>query len=88
MQEAYHRLGWTADEHKIVFYEDDGRIAGRNPIWVQTTLTLVVWIFERVGIITNLGNTKAMMCNPGLIWEKQETSSYKRRAAGEGATFW
>ena len=49
-QEAHHGFGWAAGEHKIVFCEDGGGIAGYNPIWVQTTLTAMVSIFERVGL--------------------------------------
>ena len=57
-QEVHHRFGWSAGEHKICFYADDGRIAGRNPIWVQTILQAIVRMFERVGLQTNLGRTK------------------------------
>ena len=33
-QKAHHKFGWAAGEHCIVFYADNGRIVGRNPIWV------------------------------------------------------
>ena len=77
-----------AGEHSSVFYADNGRIAGRNPIWVQTKLTAVVRMFDRVELIQNLGKTKAMVCTPGFIWGQQRTFFYKRRAMGEGDTFW
>ena len=32
-------------KQKIYFYADDGQIAGRNPIWVQTALTAMVRMF-------------------------------------------
>ena len=38
-QEAHHGFGWASGEQKIVFYADDSRIAGRNPIWFHKTLT-------------------------------------------------
>ena len=63
-QEAQHGLGWTVGEHNIVLYVDDGHIVGRNPIWIQTTLTTVVRIFEIVGLQKNLCKTKAMVCTP------------------------
>ena len=31
-QEAQHMMGWEVGKHAIVFYTDDGRIKGRNPI--------------------------------------------------------
>ena len=33
-QEAHHGFGWSTGEHNIFLYADDGRIAGRDPIWV------------------------------------------------------
>ena len=47
-QEAHHGFGWAVGKHNIRFYADDGQIAGRNPIWVQTALTAMVIISERV----------------------------------------
>ena len=44
-QESHHGFGWVEVEHNIVFYVENIRIAGRNPIWVQTTLTEMVRIF-------------------------------------------
>ena len=67
-QEANHGLGWAAVQHNIVLYTDDGRIAVHNPICVHMTLTAVVSMFEMVGLQTNLGKTKAMVCTPSLIW--------------------
>ena len=36
---------------------------------------------------TNLEKTKAMVCTHGFIWRKWGKLAYKRREAGEGATF-
>ena len=71
----------------IVFYAKDGLIAGNNPIWVQMKLTAVVSIFDRVGLLTNIGKTKAMVCTPGFIKGQQGTATYKSIAKGEGGTF-
>ena len=59
-----------AGEHNIVSYADDGCIASRESFWVQMTLPVVVRMFKRVGLQTNLGNTKSMACNPDFIWGK------------------
>ena len=37
-QDSQHVLGWETGDQVIVFYADGGRIAGRNPIWIQGTL--------------------------------------------------
>ena len=76
-QEAQHGFGWSAGEHNICLYADGRRIAGRDLIWVQTVLTTMVRMFERVGLQTNLNNTKAMMSTPGLIQGKQGAEAYK-----------
>ena len=60
----------------------DGRIAGSDHIWVQDALTVKVVTFRRVGIETNLKNTKAPVCTPGYIWVKWIKAAYKRRATG------
>ena len=84
-QKSHHRFCWAAGEHCIVFYADDDKIVGRNPIWVQMIMTYTVRMFERVELQTNLGKTKLMLFTLGLIWGYQGTSSYMRRAKVEGA---
>ena len=74
-QEAHHGLGWEEEYHNIVFYADYGRISDCNPISVRTTLMVVVSMLRRVGLQKNLGNTKAMVCTPGLIWGRHGTET-------------
>ena len=87
-QEAQHVFGWAAGEHNICFYAYDGWISGRNPIWVQTALTAMVRIFERVVLHTNLSKNNSMVCIPGFIWGHQGFEAYNWRDTGEGPTFW
>ena len=70
-QEAQHSFGWSAGEHNICFYADYGGRAGRDPIWMQAVLMTMVGIFERVGLQTNLNNTKAMIYTLGFVWGQQ-----------------
>ena len=86
-QEAQHYFGWSEGEHNICFYADDGRIAGRYPIWVQTALTTILRMFERVGLQTNLNKTKAMVCTPGFIWVQQGAESYNDKPPGTDQPF-
>ena len=37
-------------KQNIVFYEDDGVIMVRNPIWVKKALAVLLLMFDRVGI--------------------------------------
>ena len=75
-QEAQHRFGWAAGDHRICFYAYDGRIVGRNTIWMQTALTVMVRMFERVGLQKNLIKTKAMVYKLGFIWDQQGVEAY------------
>ena len=70
-QMAHQGLGWSVGEHNIFFCADDGRIVGPDPFWVQTTLMAMVRMFKKVGLQTNLGKTKSMVCIPGFIWGQQ-----------------
>ena len=47
----------------------------------------MVRMFDRVGLQTNLNNTKAVICTPGFIWGQQGAEAYKKRATGEVPTF-
>ena len=47
-QEVQHGMGWAAGENNIVLYAKNGHIEACNPIWVYTTLTVVIQIFNRV----------------------------------------
>ena len=76
-QEAQYRLGWAAGKINLVFYADNGRIAGRDHKWVQDILTVNVEMLLRVGLDTNLDNTKSMVCMPGFIWGKWSEEAYK-----------
>ena len=46
----------------VLFYVDDGYIVSRDPAFLQTCLDILVRIFERVGLFTNVKKTKAMTC--------------------------
>ena len=69
-QEAQHGLGWEVWERNVVFYSDDGRIAGHDHMWIQDALLVKVAMFLRMGLETNLEKTKAMICTSGFIWRE------------------
>ena len=66
-QYSLHVLGWLSGGHNIVFYAYGGRIAGCNSIWVQMTLMVVVQLFKRVGLQTNMGKTIVVVFTLGFI---------------------
>ena len=47
-------MGWSVGEINLVFYTDNGIIAGRYHEWVQDALTVTVSMFLPVGMETDL----------------------------------
>ena len=64
---ARRALGDLARTILVVFYADDGVLSARCPEWLQNSFTILVGLFERVGLHTNSQKTKVMMCVPGKI---------------------
>ena len=86
-QEDQHGLGWAVGERNVIFCADDSRIVVRDDKWVQDALPVVVEIFRRVGLDTNLDKSKSMVCTPRYIWGKWGEQAYKIWVTGEGATY-
>ena len=87
-QEDQHGLEWVAGKQNTIFYANDVRIAGRDHVWIQDAMLLMVAIFRRIGLETNLENTNTMVCTPGFIWGEWGEQEYKRRVTVEGAMSW
>ena len=51
----------------VAFYADDGVLSARCPEWLQESFTILVGLFEHVGLRTNAQKTKVMTCIPGRI---------------------
>ena len=64
---ARQGLGDLARTILVAFYADDGVLSARCPEWLQNSFTILVGLFERVGLRTNAQKTKVMMCIPGRI---------------------
>ena len=60
-QESQHGMGWAAGERKLIFYAEDGRICGRDHIWVQDTLMVSVAVFQRMGLEINMEKTNSLV---------------------------
>ena len=57
-------------------------MTGREPYWFHNTLLVMVGMFGRVKMETNLERTKEMVCTPGFTRGQIGKESYKRRAMG------
>jgi hypothetical protein len=71
----------------VAFYIDNGLVASRDPIWLQSSLDILVSLFECIGLYTNAAKTKVMMCVPGRMREGYMEEEYTlHRSGAETAT--
>ena len=69
-QEAQNGLVWAAGVRNLVFYVNNGRIAGQYHKWVEDELTVTVAVFHRMGLNTNLEKTKSIVFTACFVWWK------------------
>ncbi len=62
----------------VVFYNDDGLIASRDPVWLQESFDILIGLFERIGLFTNASKTKVMVCTPGQIRKAYTEEQYAK----------
>jgi hypothetical protein len=65
-----------------IFYVDDAYLASRDPEFLQRALDILVYLFTRVGLETNVKKTQTMICTPGRIRTQLPAASYARMREG------
>jgi hypothetical protein len=71
----------------VAFYIDNGLVASRDPVWLQSSFDILVGLFERIRLFTNASNTKVMICILGRIREGYIEEEYTNiRSGAETAT--
>ena len=72
----------------VVFYAEDDVITLRDPAQLQRAMDMLIGIFERVGLQTNIQKTKAMVCVSGQIRMCQSVAVFNNYINGiqEGDT--
>ncbi len=61
-----------------IFYVDDAYLASRDAGFLQHALTLLVNLFQWVGLRTNTSKTQTIICTPGWIQTQLPTKLYHR----------
>ena len=82
MDAARHGYREEVQNFFTIFYADDGLIAARCPIKLQSAIDILVALFEHVGLRTNTSKTKVMMCVPGKIRTRLTDEVYQHRQVG------
>jgi hypothetical protein len=52
-------IGDDVAEWLVAFYIDDGLVASRDPVWLQSSFDILVSLFECIGLYTNAAKTKS-----------------------------
>ncbi len=60
-------IGEAVCDHVAAFFVNDGLVAARFPEWLQSSFTILIHLFEHIGLKTNTTKTKVMKCLPGKI---------------------
>jgi hypothetical protein len=66
----------------VAFYIDDGLVASRDPVWLQSSFDILVSLFECIGLYRNAAKTKVMKCVPGRIREGYIEKEYTLHRSG------
>lgn len=77
LREWYRQIG--TNDLISIFFADDGRIAGYDPLLLQAGLDLLIALFARVGLQPNAEKTKAMISLGGIPNGPMSSTAYKRR---------
>ena len=81
-------MGREVRHQAALFYADNGMVVSSEPAWLQGAFTPPVGIFERVGLMTNVGKTVRMVCHPCQAGAGNRTEeAYGRRITGEGRSY-
>ncbi len=75
-------IGDDVAEWLVAFYIDNGLVASRDPVWLQSSFDVLVGLFERIGLFTNASKTKVMTCIPGRIREGYTEEEYTNIRSG------
>ena len=55
-------MGREIAQFLAIFYADDSYIAARCPVRLQLVMTILVGLFEHVGLLTNTIKTEGITC--------------------------
>ena len=75
-------LAMTVEDHKVannglgesvwcclgIFCDDDVMVVSRDLDWLQHSMNVLVSLFLRYGLATNVTKSHSMACQPGAVW--------------------
>ena len=86
--EARGETGQEVRHQAELFYANDGMVVSSDPAWLQGEFTALLGLFDRVGLLANVGKTVSMVCHPCQAGAGNRTEeAYGRRITGEGKLY-
>ena len=70
-----------------MFYFYDGIIISRDPKCLQGDLNVLIGLFRRVKLRSNVTNYRTMTFQLGVIHTGMSDEAFNRRIIGDGATY-
>jgi hypothetical protein len=61
-------IGEAVRDHVVAFFVNDVLVTARCPEWLQSSFTILIDLFGRIGLKMNAAKTKVMTCLPRKIW--------------------
>ena len=81
--EAKGKTGREGRQQSALFYANDSMVVLSDPAWLQGAFTAQVFIFDRVGLMTNVRKTVSMVCQPCQAGSRnRKEEAYGRRITG------
>jgi hypothetical protein len=60
--------GGASRDYAVAFFIDNRLVATRCLEWLRSLLSILITLFECIGLQTNTEKTQVMTCLPGKIW--------------------
>ena len=64
---AHDRLGETVGRCLGVFYAGNGMVGSRDSDFLQHAMNVLVGLFRRYGLVSNVSKSRTMTCQPGAL---------------------
>ena len=77
-------FGYMVADKMTIFYAYYRQIGFNNTVWLQWVFDIIIGLFERFGIRTNMNNMVTMVCQFGPIARQKSAAAYGWRMNGEG----
>ena len=90
MVEGVEEQGYRGQEvrhNNALFYADNVMVASLDPRWLQGAFSILVGLFDRVGLWTNSRETVGMVCRPFQAVGTQLEAAYGQWMTVEGPSY-